>query len=176
MPPSRRAVLRLSAAALGVPLGGCVSGVLDRDDPDPGDPPTEETTAAGETTPDPTTHELAVDTSLPDGEVDLPDGPKSRPDHPEELTRERVREYAKTVEYRWLYNRLAGDETTEVRVECGVESVTEYGEGYRVVVRCSASANGGRGETTVHADYFARYATYFVGPDTAVRRDGKTDG
>jgi hypothetical protein len=55
-----------------------------------------------------------------------------------------------------------------------VDSVTEYGEGYRVVAWCSAWANSGTGGTTIHADYFTQYATYFVGPDSTVRRDGKS--
>jgi len=79
-----------------------------------------------------------------------------------------------TVERRWVYNELYRGESSSVHQECGVESVREYGEGFRVVAWCSAWVNSGSGETTVHADYFTQYATYFVGPDSLVRREGRS--
>lgn len=123
-------------------------------------------------TTDATTHAVGVDASLPTGSVEFPAGPKSRPERPADPTAERVREYVRTFERRRVYNRLYRDDSTAVRAECSVESVTAYGAGFRAVVRCSAWANTERDGTTLHADYFTRYATYFVGPDSTVRREG----
>ncbi|WP_137287305.1 hypothetical protein [Halorussus salinisoli] len=171
MPPSRRRALHLGAVALAGSVAGCTSGLLDRESE-----PTETTTgkqSADDSTSDPTTHALGVDTSLPEGSVEFPEGPKSRPERPADLTAESVREFVATFERRWVYNELYRDDSTTVHRECGVDSVAEYGEGFRVVAWCSAWANTGRGETTIHADYFTQYATYFVGPESTVRRDGK---
>lgn len=162
----------MGSVALAGSLAGCASGALDA----------EESTGSGATaaesdsttTAEPTTHELGADRSLPDGETTFPEGPKSPPERPADLTAERVREYVSTFERRWVYNRLYRGESTEVHRECGVDSVAEYGEGFRVVVRCSAWANSGAGETTIHADYFTQYATYFVGPNSTARRDGES--
>lgn len=173
MPPSRRRALQLGAIALAGSVAGCTSGLL-TDESDSGEASTSGTTTTNSTTTEPTTHALGVETSLPEGSVEFPDGPKSRPKRPGDLTAETVREYVKTFEYRWVYNKLYHDETTEVHEECGVDSVTEYGEGFRVVVWCSAYANYESDGRTVHADYFTQYATYSVGSDNTVRQDGKS--
>lgn len=182
MPPSRRRALQLGATVLAGSVAGCTSGLL-TDESDSGEPGSSETTTTEPTTTDstttdstttePTTHSLGVETSLPEGSVELPDGPKSPPERPEDLTAETVREYVKTFEYRWVYNHLYHGETTEVHEECGVDSVTEYGKGFRVVVWCSGWANYESDGETVHADYFTQYATYFVGSNSTVRQEGK---
>lgn len=63
--------------------------------------------------------------------------------------------------------------TTDVEQTCGVDSVSEYGEGFRAVVWCSAYSNTRRDNTTLHADYFTQYATYFVGAGSTVRQEGE---
>ncbi|WP_128475926.1 hypothetical protein [Halorussus pelagicus] len=169
---SRRRALHLGAVALAGSVAGCFSGVLD-------DANDETTAASGpETTTEPTdesptTHALGVDTSLPEGSVEFPEGPKSRPERPADLTPESVRTYVETFEGRWVYNDLYRGESSSVSQECGVDSVTEYGEGFQAIAWCSAWANSGKGETTIHADYFTQYATYLIGPDSTVRREGK---
>lgn len=160
--------------------------MLKRKESEPGESETAETTSPSSegttsseegtgdsTTSEPTTHSVGVDTSLPEGSVEFPEGPKSRPERPADLTAETVREYVRTFESRYVYNRLYHDETSGVHEECGVDSVEEYGEGFRVVVWCSAYATYQSDGETVHADYFSQYATYFVGPDSTVRREGK---
>jgi hypothetical protein len=174
VPPSRRRLLRLGSVALAGPPAGCISGALDAERSVPDD-----STDASTTTSDPTTHALAEesapsDSSAREASVEFPAGPKSLPERPADLTAESVREYVRSFERRWVYNRLYRGESTEVHRECGVDSVEEYGEGFRVVVWCSAWADFGEGETTVHADYFTQYATYLVGPDATVRRDGES--
>mgnify|MGYP006273857919 FL=1 len=187
MPPSRRRTLRLGALALAGPLAGC-SGALDDESGGSSadatttgvetETTTDETGATTETpepaTTDATTHALGVDTSLPEGSVEFPEGPKSRPERPAVLTTASVREFVATFERRWVYNELYRGESSSVHQECGVESVREYGEGFRVVAWCSAWVNSGSGETTVHADYVTQYATYFVGPESLVRREGRS--
>ena len=179
MPPSRRRVLQLGVTALAGSVAGCTSGLLtgesDSDEERTSGTTTTEppNATSNSTTTEPTTHALGVETSLPEGSVEFPDGPKSRPERPGDLTAETVREYVKTFEYRWVFNKLYHGESTEVHEECGVDSVTEYGEGFRVVVWCSAYANYESDGSTVHADYFTQYATYFVGPDNTVRQEGK---
>lgn len=177
MSPSRRGLLRLGSVALAGSLTGCASGALKVRES--GDSNSTADTADSTTASDPTTHALGVETSLPDSSgseasVEFPDGPKSRPERPADVTAANVREYAKTFERRWVYNRLYRGKSTEIRQECGVDSVVKYGEGFRVVVWCSAWATTDRNGTTIHADYFTQYATYFVGPNSTVRRDGKS--
>jgi hypothetical protein len=138
----------------------------------PSDPET--TVAATNTETQTTTHALGVDTSLPEGSVEFPEGPNSRPDRPDDLTAESVAQYVEAFERRWVYNELHRGESSSVHQECGVDSVTAHGEGFRVVAWCSAWVNFGEGETTVHGDYFTQYATYYVGPDSTVRREGKS--
>lgn len=182
MPPSRRRVLQSGVVALAVTVAGCGSGALERRESVESttsvtDSDTTETLSSDSaTTGESTTAPVGIDRSLPQGSVDLPDGPESRPERPGILTAEQVREYVKAFEYRWVYNRLYRDESTTVHARCGVDSVTEYGAGFRVVVWCSAYANTQSEEGTIHADYFRQYATYFVGPDSTVRREGKPNG
>ncbi|NEU56435.1 hypothetical protein [Halorussus sp. MSC15.2] len=187
----RRRVLRLGAVALAGSLAGCASGLL-REEAD--ETPVESTESTAEprettgephetgtdapesrTSDEPTTHPVGVDTSLPEGSVEFPDGPKSRPERPAVPTAESVDAYVETFERRYVYNQLSRDESTAVSVECGVDSVAAYGDGFRVVAWCSASASTGEGATTLHADYFTQYATYFVGPNSTVRRDGRSE-
>ncbi|WP_135825778.1 hypothetical protein [Halorussus ruber] len=177
MPPSRRRLsrsrrrlLRAGTLALAGSLAGCVSGALDAEE---SADETEDSTTESEATRTP-----GEDSSVPEGSknkasAEFPEGPKSRPERPADLTAESVREYVWAFERRWVYNLLYRDGSTDVHRECGVDSVEAYGEGFQVVVWCSAWANSGEGETTVHADYFTQYATYFVGPDSTVRRDGE---
>ena len=185
---SRRRVLHVGAVALAGSIAGCTSGILSEKSEDgdgttsaTAESPTIESTDSEGTTDraaeaeDRTTLPTGMDTSLPEGSVEWPEGPKSPPERPAVLTAESVREYVHAFEYRYVYNELHYDEPTEVHEECGVESVSEYGEGFRAVVWCSAYSNtGGDGGTTLHADYFTQYATYFVGPDTTVRREGRS--
>lgn len=168
MSPSRRRLLRVGSVALAGSLAGCTSGALDAERSatrDSSDPTTDRRQ---------TTHALGAGASLPEGSTEFPDGPKSRPERPADLTTTSAHEYAKTFERRWVYNRLYHGKSTEIRQECGVDSIAEYGEGFRVVVWCSAWANSDRNGTTIHADYFTQYATYFVRQDSTVRRDGKS--
>ncbi|MFC7079862.1 hypothetical protein [Halorussus caseinilyticus] len=183
MSPSRRRVLRLGTVALAGSLAGCASGTLGESDvteteattESRGTPTTPESPASAETTTDdPTTYPASAGPSLPQGSVEFPAGPKSRPERPAVLTAASVREFVRTFERRWVYNRLYRDDSTTVHQECGVDAVEQYGEGFRVVAWCSAWANTGRNGTTLHADYFTQYATYVVGPDGTVRRDGKS--
>lgn len=181
VPPSRRRALRLGAVALAGSVAGCASGMLREESESDGSGETEEGTTGTTPIDEPTTQSVEVATSLPAGGVEFPaeaaefpDGPKSPPERPAELTAESVREYVQTFEYRYVYNSLHYDETSEVTETCGVDSVTEYGEGFRVVVWCTASSNTERNGTTIHADYFTQYATYFVGPDTTVRYEGES--
>jgi hypothetical protein len=166
-------------------VAGCTSGVLSESGPEESGDSDETATTTAEstrestgttatTTDAPTTHALGVDRSLPEGSVEFPDGPKFRPERPDELTAESVRKYVKTFEYRYVYNKLYYDETSAVRETCGVDSVTEYGAGFRVVVWCSASSNTERNGSTYHADYFTQYATYFVGSNSTVRYEGES--
>lgn len=170
---SRRGALRLGAVALAGSVAGCSTGLLGKGSDATGTT-TDGAPGNGTSGGEPTTHPTGVDTSLPEGSVEFPEGPKSRPERPAELTAASVREYVAAFERRWAYNELHRGRSTSVRLECAVESVSERGEGFRVVVRCAARATDSGGETTVHADYFARYATYFVGPDSVVRREGKS--
>ncbi|UPV74441.1 hypothetical protein M0R89_18155 [Halorussus limi] len=180
---ARRRAIRLGAAALVGSVAGCVSGVRDDESgattTDSGTETTADaTTDANNTdaaTTDATTHALGVDTSLPEGPVVFPEGPKSRPERPADLTAESVERYVETFERGWVYNELYRGASSSVHQECGVESVQEYGDGFRVVVWCSAWANSGSGETTVYADYFRQYATYFVGENSTVRREGRAE-
>ncbi|MFC4448316.1 hypothetical protein [Halorussus aquaticus] len=185
----RRRVLCLGGVALAGSLAGCASGLL-REESDETPVESTETTAASretnaeprETTDsaatgtddEPTTHPVGVDTSLPEGSVEFPDGPKSRPERPAVPTAESVGTYVETFERRYVYNELYRDESTSVSLECGVDSVAAYGDGFRVVAWCSASADTHGDGTTLHADYFTQYATYFVGPNSTVRRDGRS--
>lgn len=170
----RRRVLRLGAGALAGSLAGCLSGALDEssDATTEGDA-TDEGGVTNATT-EQTTLPMGVDSSIPEGSASLPAGPKSRPERPSDLTAESVREYVRTFEYRYVYNELHADETTAVDVECGVESVEANGDWFRAVAWCSGYANAERDGETVHADAFAEYATYFVGPDSTVRREGRS--
>jgi hypothetical protein len=159
---SRRRLLRAGTLAFAGSLAGCVSGALE--DGESGESDTTDTSRRNASRPESSGREV------PAG---FPEGPKSPPERPANLTEESVREYVWALERRWVYNSLYRDDSTDVHRECGVDSVGEYGEGFQVVVWCSAWANSGDGETTVHADYFTQYATYFVGPDSTVRRDGE---
>lgn len=167
MPPTRRRALRLGA----VVVAGCAGGALEATDSDAADATSTETQAT--TDPVPAPGPVGVGSAVPEGSVEFPEGPKDRPERPADLTAERVREYVRIFERRWVYNRLYRGDSTDVHRECGVDSIAAQGERFRVVVWCSAWANSGKGGTTVHADYFTQYATYFVGANSTVRCDGK---
>lgn len=169
MPPSRRRLLRIGSVALAGSLAGCASGAFDAEQS------VESNSTTNSTASTPLEGEASeIEVSGSEASAEFPDGPKSPPERPADLTPASAREYAKVFEYRWVYNRLYRGESTDIRRECGVNSVSEHGEGVRVVVRCSAWANSDRNGTTIHADYFTQYATYFVGPDSTVRRNGKS--
>lgn len=171
MPPSRRRALRLGAVALAGSVAGCVSGALKAEESGGTTESADETTELAD---EPTTRPTGADRSLPEGSVEFPDGPTSPPERPADLTAESVRTYVQTYERRFVYNDLYRDDATEINAECGVDSVTRYGDGFRVVVWCSAYANYDRDATTLHVDYFTQYATYFVGPTGTVRREGRS--
>jgi hypothetical protein len=186
VPPSRRRALGFGALAVSGWLAGCASGIL-REAPESGESPETDATTGKPTGRNETTGEMAigettteelppvtVETPHPEESNEFPDGPKSRPERPVELTAETVREFVRTFEYRWVYNTLYGDETTSVHAECGVESVTEYDLGFRVVAWCSAWADSEQNGTTIHADYFTQYATYLVSDDGVTRYEGRS--
>jgi hypothetical protein len=186
VPPSRRRALGFGALAVSGWLAGCASGIL-REAPESGESPETDATTGKPTGRNETTGEMAigettteelppvtVEAPHPEESNEFPDGPKSRPERPVELTAETVREFVRTFEYRWVYNTLYGDETTSVHAECGVESVTEYDLGFRVVAWCSAWADSERNGTTIHADYFTQYATYLVSDDGVTRYEGRS--
>lgn len=165
-----------SALLIGlVLLAGCLGG--------PGSPA--ETTGDSPTTNAASPSPATPLTPFPDTVVPFPDGPKDRPDRPADLTAETVREFVRTHEYRYVYNRLWYGEATEVSVSCEVQSVERVGDGYRAVVGCRGYSNTrgttGPNETgtaaAVHADHFTRYYAYLVDADSLVRREAaETDG
>lgn len=114
-------------------------------------------------------------TTPADGTIEWPEGPKDQPDRPETLTEQSVREYAKTHEYRYVYNTLWYSEYTEVTLDCSVETVGPAGEGYEVIVSCTGSSNTGgeapgtRTATVMHADYFTQTYSYYVDENTTRR-------
>ncbi|WP_435145821.1 hypothetical protein [Halobaculum sp. P14] len=117
-------------------------------------------------------------TPLPDSTPAFPDGPKERPAIPDDLSTATAASFAKTHERRWVYNTLYGGPSSDVSIECSVDSAARVSVGYRVVVSCTASATTG-GEplpnstatsTVVHADWFTQTFVYLVDEDSVVRQ------
>lgn len=148
-------------------LAGC-SGVVPGENGDTITPaqPSDTSTPVGETP-----------TPYPDTTTELPDGPMEPPKRPAELNRTSAASYVQTFEYRYAYNILWYDDSSDVNVECDVESVEPDQDGYRVTVGCYGYSNTG-GETNgtatateVHADWGDRSFTYYVDADTTLRLD-----
>lgn len=125
----------------------------------------------------------APDEQLPDLTLSLPDGPKERPERPAELNRSAVGAYVLDFEYRYAYNILWYSEHSDVNLDCSVQSVTEYREGYNVTVSCYGYSNtGGSTEdgtvTELHADYGRQTHVYYVDADSTLRTGstGEPDG
>lgn len=161
-----RSALLAAATALLLVTAGCVAT--------PGGPSTPtDATAESPTTTDSAT---SATTTVPGTPLAWPDGPKERPDRPATLTRSSVREFVYTTEYRYVYNSLWYDETSEVHAECEVDSVTRESGAWRAVVTCTAYSNsGGEREngtgtsTMVHADYFTQTWVYWITDDSVHR-------
>lgn len=116
-------------------------------------------------------------TPYPDTTTEFPDGPMERPERPAQLNRTSAASYVQAFEYRYAYNLLWYDDSTDVQLECDVESVESAREGYRVTVGCygysntGGEANGTATATEVHADWGDRSFTYYVDGDTTLRLD-----
>ncbi|SHG81535.1 hypothetical protein [Halobaculum gomorrense] len=112
---------------------------------------------------------------LPGEPVEWPDGPKTQPDPPATWNESSVGSFARTHEYRYVYNSLWYDESTEVSIECELDGVSRERDAWRAVVTCTASSNTGGDpvengtatSTVMHADYFTQTWAYWI--------DGETD-
>ena len=155
------------AAALLV-TSGCLAapGVPTTGDGSPG--ASEESPA----TPTGTASATAASTPLPGDSIDWPDGPKERPERPPTLNESAVGSFARSYEYRYVYNSLWYDETSEVSAECELDAVERRGDAWRAVVTCTAYSNTG-GEsagdgtatatsTVLHADWFTQTYVYWI--------------
>lgn len=167
MCPRSRALIAAVTVALLV-TSGCVAT--------PGGPATGDgspaATSAGATT------GTAASTPLPGTSIDWPDGPKEPPERPSTLNESSVGSFARTYEYRFVYNSLWYDETSEVSAECELDAVERRGDAWRAVVTCTAYSNTG-GESTadgtatstvVHADWFTQTYVYWI-DEESVHRD-----
>lgn len=193
-----RTTLRVVAVAVLLVAAGCVAG--------PGGPvsPTTDSPTDSQTTPSPDEPSPGSDsptadssepspigtpvvrpgTPLPNTTVDLPEGPKTAPERPDTLTEATVSEYAKTFEYRYVYNSLWYNQYSNITADCHVVSATEAEVGWKVVVSCTAYSNtrgpadGTESPTTLHADWFTQVYTYLIDEDSTVRRratEGETE-
>jgi len=148
------------AAVLG--LAGCVGP--------PGGPASSTSDTDAPTTSDTETVDPRSDT-----EVEWPDGPKERPERPDEWTEATASEFVKTHEYRYAYNSLWYDDTSDVSLECETQGSEPAGDGYEVQVSCTGYSNSEvtveEGGTPVeqHADWFTQTFTYYVDDDSIVR-------
>jgi hypothetical protein len=146
-------VLVLTAGCVGTPLGS--------------DGPSGESPAS----PGPT-----AATPFPGYAIDFPDGPKELPERPTPLNGSSVRDYTRTVEYRYAYNSLWYGAGSEVSVDCTVDSVTKRSSGYAAVVTCTGysntrgTASGTVTGTVLHADWGSRTARYRVTENATDRR------
>ncbi|QZX98574.1 hypothetical protein [Halobaculum rubrum] len=176
MCPRSRTLIAAVAVALLV-TSGCLAT--------PGTPTTGDgspsATSAGDTS------ATAASTSLPGTSIDWPDGPKERPERPTALNESSVGSFARTYEYRYVYNSLWYDETSEVSAECELDAVERRGDAWRAVVTCTAYSNTG-GESTadgtatstvVHADWFTQTYVYWIDGESVHREraeGGRTEG
>ncbi|MFC7096655.1 hypothetical protein [Halobaculum marinum] len=136
----------------------------------------------GTSSPSATTSPSADSTSLPGDPVVWPDGPKERPPAPATLNESSVGEYAETHEYRYVYNSLWFDPSTEVTLECDLDGVDRDRGAWRATVTCTGYSNSdGRtdngtitGTPGPHADYFTQTWVYWIDRsddgDTVVHR------
>lgn len=114
---------------------------------------------------------------MPGAPLLWPGGPKDQALIPESLTESSVREFVHTTEYRYVYNTLWYDDSSEVHVDCEVDSVAHEANGWRAVVTCTAYSNTGGDprengtgtSTVVHADYFTQTYVYWVTEDSVHR-------
>lgn len=150
----RRAVLAVVAL---VALAGC-SGVA------PGH--------SSSSSPTPT----ATTTPYPNETVAFPDGPKSRPALPDAITAESAASYATTHEYRYSYNEFWAGPGTEVGMSehsCQIESTEATGDGYVVVLQCTAYVNepteDASSTQTQHFDYPPWTVRYYVDENSVLR-------
>ena len=178
---SRRTLLAAtSSLGLGL-LGGCLADDADGSNQSPqtssptvspSDPP--ET----EGSPSPDDGPTSPSTPLPNETVTFPDGPKTRPERPETLTLETARSFVRDHEYRYVYNQLWYDESTDVSLSCEILDAREIDVGYEVVVSCTGYSNTGGEQrpnstatsTVMHADYFTQVYTYLLDENSLVRR------
>ncbi|MEZ3116781.1 hypothetical protein RYH80_12755 [Halobaculum sp. MBLA0147] len=191
----RRATLAVLAVALAVATAGCVAtpgtapSDTDTSATATGSPGTDSPTQTpppddADTTPDGSPAESPTDTPvagpatpLPNETVSLPEGPKVAPERPSELTAETVRRYARTFEYRYVYNALWYDEYSDVSADCEVDTVERVDVGWKAVVTCTAYSNTGgptdgtASPTELHADWFTQSFTYLIDENSTVRRE-----
>lgn len=119
----------------------------------------------------------ATETPYADTSTTLPAGPKDVPDRPTTLNASTAGEYARTFEYRYVYNTLWRHDGSTVEVDCDTERVESARDGYRVTVTCYGYANtqdesdGNTTATVVHADWGTQTFDYYVDSDTTRRLD-----
>jgi len=167
MRPRSRALIAAVAVAL-LATSSCLAT--------PGAPPTGDGSPATASADD--TTEMAASTPLPGTSVDWPDGPKEAPERPSTLNESSVGAFARTYEYRYVYNSLWYDATSEVSAECELDAVERRGDAWRAVVTCTAYSNTGGESTTdgtatstvVHADWFTQTYVYWI-DEESVHRD-----
>lgn len=184
MTPSRRRFLA-GSAGIGSTALALLAGCLDRAD-GPGNTPTESPTATGSPTdsPSPTASPTPSQyTPLPDRMVEWPDGPKERPAIPDELTESSVRSFAKTHEFRYVYNSLWYSKHSEVDVTCERPEVERIDVGWRAVVTCSGYSTtqgtpdeDGNTATPMHADWFTQTWAYLIDENSIIRQRPGDDG
>jgi hypothetical protein len=156
--PTRRAVLRSAAVALGGVAAGCVApsgGGADGSAATASESATGRQTTA-EPTPTPDTGTYA----------DAPSGPEPYPDRPSSPTVESVRQYAKYFEYARAYNKLHEPDAEEVNVEASAAYDVAGDGGHYAVAKCTGYANY---EDGLHADWGQLPALYFVTENLTVR-------
>lgn len=165
--------LRVCGIALLLVTAGCLGAPGGRTDgPAATSPGTEPGGSA-------TTDADAEHTELPGTSIDWPDGPKERPERPPTLNESSVGSFARTYEYRFVYNSLWYDETSEVSAECELDAVERRGDAWRAVVTCTAYSNTG-GEsagdgtatatsTVLHADWFTQTYVYWIDGESVHR-------
>lgn len=95
------------------------------------------------------------------------------PDRPATLNASTAAAYARTFEYRRVYNRLWRSERSNVTLDCSVTNTTAVPPGYNVTVSCT-----GYSETPVetqasplitHADWETQVFRYYVDANSTVR-------
>lgn len=115
----------------------------------------------------------AAATGLPGDPVAWPDGPKERPDLPATLNESSVADYAESHEYRYVYNSLWFDASTEVTLECDLDGVERERDAWRATVTCTGYSDSDgttdngtiTGTAAPHADYFTQTWVYWIDRD-----------